>query len=98
MGLFSYDLQKEILIQLWDLVYVCGLNSLKWFIVSLFQVLKELILSLNGDQLNETLKNNLKTTITDEIGRKIIEETKKLLIEEKYCVQKSLVELISLED
>ena len=57
MGLFSYDLHKDLLMKLWDLICLHGLPGLKWFIVSIFQVLKEIILNLDGDEINGKLKN-----------------------------------------
>lgn len=80
MGLFSYDLHKDLLMKLWDLICLYGLASLKWFIVSIFKVLKETILRLNGDEINEKLKNELKELMDGETGIKTIESTKEMLI------------------
>lgn len=36
MGLFSADLARGVVMQLWDLLISFGLASLKWFTVSVF--------------------------------------------------------------
>ena len=76
LGLFSYDLDRPTLMKIWDLICLDGLKSLKWFIVSIFEELKEKILLLEEDDLNRELKMELKLLIREEIGDQIIKLTK----------------------
>lgn len=41
MGLFSYDIERETLMYLWDLICFHSLKALKWFIVGILEELKE---------------------------------------------------------
>lgn len=57
MGLFASDLCRVVLIHLWDLILNFGLESLKWFIVSIFiNFENEIMNETDGDEINRILK------------------------------------------
>lgn len=47
LDLFSSDLNRNVLIYLWDLIINFGIVALKWFIVSLFVYIQELVTNIN---------------------------------------------------
>lgn len=61
MNLFSTDLNRSLVVHIWDLLLNFGLASLKWFTVSVFIHLEDTLRNIeDSDQINETLKYKLK--------------------------------------
>lgn len=64
LGLFSSDLSRNVLMYVWDLIINFGVVALKWFIVSLFVYVDELIMDISdADEINYKLKNQLKNYV-----------------------------------
>lgn len=77
LGLFSTDLKRNVLIHLWDLIINFGIVALKWFIVSLFIYIEELISDISDpDEINHKLKNLLKNYVIGDKALKILQRTR----------------------
>lgn len=77
LGLFSTDLKRNVLIHLWDLIINFGIVALKWFIVSLFIYIEELIQDISDpDEINHKLKNLLKNYVIGDEAFKILQRTR----------------------
>ena len=76
LGLFSYDLDSEILMKVWSMICLSGLKGLKWLIISIFEEFKDKILVLNEDGMNRLLKIEMKSMVVGLRAERIIKTAK----------------------
>ena len=87
MGLFAYDLPRQPLFDLWDIMLSFdALLTLKMFIISLFEHLEPALMAKNqgNDEVNFMLKHELKSLMANEVGSEVLKKTRQHLIWHKY--------------